>query len=332
MIRPHASRRVVAGRGGASVAEARRRVDMGDGSGRGGGDGVGRRTIDALLAERAPTLTRYAPTRWLLHRLLRPVLHYEEAVAAAGRIATMGGRRIMEHGVEHIGLEVRTLGVARIPRHGRLIVAPNHPTGLADGVAIFEALRPVRDDVKILANGDAIRLAPGLADVIIPVEWVKAKRSTTGSRRILKDVGEAFRAESAVVIFPSGRIAYMTPRGLKERPWLATVAAFSRKFGAPILPVHIRARNSALFYALSRLGPELRDITLFHELLNKGGRPFELTVGDLIQPADLPPDPAEAVRLLQHHVEHELPRASRLRPALQGRRQELAAARIVRPT
>jgi putative hemolysin len=284
----------------------------------------GKRIVDALIGERAPTLYRFAPTRWAMRHLLQPVLHYREAVETAERIAGLGGHEIMALGVSRLGLQVRTLGLYRLPSRGRVILAPNHPTGLADGVAVWEALRRVREDILILANRDAIRLAAGLADLMIPVEWVKCRRNPGDSRRILADVGNAFRAEEAIVIFPSGRIAHMTVRGLRERPWLSTVVTLARRFEAPILPVHIRARNSWLFYGLSQLSAELRDVTLFHELLNKGDRPFELTFGDLVDPQDLPPDPAEAVRLLQHYVEHDLPRASRLRPTL-PRRRKLAA-------
>jgi putative hemolysin len=222
--------------------------------------------------------------------------------------------------VSELEMGIGTLGLYRVPGQGRVVIAANHPTGLADGVAIYEALRRVRPDIWFLANSDAIRWAKGLGDIIIPVEWVKDKRSQSGSRRLLADVGKAFRNEQAVIIFPSGRISYMTWRGLRERPWLATAVTLARKFEAPILPVHIRARNSALFYTLSQISAELRDVTIFNELLNKRGRRFELTFGDLIEPADLPPDAGEAVSLLQHHVEHELPRASRLRPALPRQR------------
>jgi putative hemolysin len=281
-----------------------------DGSGT---DGAGRHIVDALIEERAPTLFGNPVTRWAMRRLMQPLLHYKEAVRAADMIAPLSGPEIMALAVREIGLEVGTLGLYRLPAHGRVVVAPNHPTGLADGVAVYEALRRVRGDLWFLANSDAIRWARGLADVIIPVEWVKSRRSAQGARRLLADVGEAFRNEAAVVIFPSGRISYMTWRGLRERPWLATAVTLARKFEAPILPLHIRARNSALFYALSQVSAELRDVTIFNELLNKRGRRFELTFGDLIDPADLPGDAGEAVALLQHHVEHELPRVRRTR-------------------
>ena len=132
------------------------------------------------------------------------------------------------------------------------------------------------------------------ATSFIPVEWVKSRRNAAGSRRVLTDIARALHSEAALVFFPSGRLACLRWHGLAERPWLPTVVTVARKFGAPILPLHIRARNSWLFYALSQLSHELRDVTLFHELLNKRGRRFELTVGLPIDAADLPDDPADA--------------------------------------
>lgn len=272
--------------------------------------------VDALIEERAPGLLGNPLTARLMRGLLYPWLGYHEARAAIDRIMALPGAAIMDLAAEELGIEIRSLGLTRLPATGRGVVIANHPTGLADGVAVWKALRRVRSDLFFLANRDALRMAPGLGDVIIPVEWVKAKRSPSASRRILADIGAAFQREAAIVIFPSGRISYMHWNGLRERPWQATAVTLARRFGAPILPLHIRARNSWAFYALSQISHELRDVTLFHELLNKRGRPFELTMGLPVDPDDLPDDPAEAVRVLQHHVEHEVPRASRLAPRI----------------
>jgi putative hemolysin len=284
----------------------------------------GRHIVDVLIEERAPGLFRRPATRWLMRHLLYPRLGYREAKAAIDRVQGMGGAEIMAFAGAELALEVRSLGLSRLPATGRVIIAPNHPTGLADGVAVWRALSPIREDLRILVNGDALRIAPRLAEVMIPVEWVRSRRSTAGSRRVLVEVAAAFRSEAAVVIFPSGRLAYLHWRGLKERPWLATVVTLARKFEASILPLHIRARNSWQFYALSQLSHELRDVTLFHELLNKRGRRFALTMGLPIVPDDLPKDPAEAVHVLQHHVEHELPRASRAHPRIEAGGRRLA--------
>ena len=283
--------------------------------------------VDRLIEERAPTLFASPLGRVAMRRALYPCLGYQDSIDAVDRVVDLPGAEVMAEGVRVLQVDLGTIGLHRFPTQGRVIVVPNHPTGLPDGVAVWEALRRVRDDLRILANGDAIRLAQGLADLIIPVEWVRARRNPGATRRVLADVAAAMREERSVVLFPAGRIAYMTWRGLRERPWMPTVVNLARKFDAPILPLHIRARNSWMFYFLSQLSTELRDVTLFHELLNKRGRRFELTFGDLIDAADLPDDPQEAVSLLQRHVEDELPRASRQRPRITGARK-LARTRL----
>ena len=62
----------------------------------------------------------------------------------------------------------------------------------------------------------------------------------------------------------------------------------ARKFNLPVVPLHITARNSALFYLFDRIHPTLRDITLFHEVLNKTHQPYRLTLGPAIDPETLP--------------------------------------------
>ena len=275
--------------------------------------------VDTLIAERAPDLLRRAGTRWLMRQLLFPWLGYNAAKAAIDRVRDLPGTEVMDLAAGEIAMRVRTLGTARLPRQGRVVIAANHPTGLADGVALWTGLRPIRPDLRILANGDALRIAPGLGDVFIPVAWVKSRRTAADSRRVLADIARALRDEAALVFFPSGRLAHLRWRGLTERPWQPTAVTIARKFDAPILPLHIRARNSWLFYALSQVSHELRDITLFRELLNKRDHRFELTIGPPIDPRDLPEEPLEAIRQLQHHVEIELPRACRSQPTIGGR-------------
>jgi putative hemolysin len=80
---------------------------------------------------------------------------------------------------------------------------------------------------------------------------------------------------------------------------MASGAMMARKFGVPVVPLHIRARNSALFYLFDRIHPTLRDITLFHEVLNKARQPYRITIGAPIDPAELPSGSAEAIEVLR---------------------------------
>jgi putative hemolysin len=110
---------------------------------------------------------------------------------------------------------------------------------------------------------------------------------------------QAFGAGRVGVLFPSGRLAKRRRLSLHERPWMASGAMMARKFNLPVVPLHIRARNSALFYLFDKLHPTLRDITLFHEVLNKTHQPYRITVGAPIEPEALPADSAAAIEILK---------------------------------
>ena len=242
--------------------------------------------VDTLIEERAGRLMRH-PALWrMLWATLRPLLGYRAAIEMADAIMAMTGEEVLRYLSTSLALDVRVHGLGNVPSSGRAIVAPNHPTGIADGVAVFDALKERRTDITFFANRDAIRVSPGMADTIIPVEWVEARRTRARNRETLRATIEAFRRERLVVIFPSGRLARPSLHGLRERPWQTTAVNLARKFGAPVIPMHILARNSLLFYGFWLLHEELRDITLFRELLNKEARVYDVSIGPAFDPTD----------------------------------------------
>ena len=82
---------------------------------------------------------------------------------------------------------------------------------------------------------------------------------------------------------------------------MASAAMIARKFGVPIIPMNILARNSALFYLLDAIHPTLRDVTLFNEVLNKRRQPYRITVGAPIDPTTLPKG-EDAINVLRDSV------------------------------
>ena len=259
--------------------------------------------VDTLIEERAGRLLEH-PWLWQSFRAVcNPLLQYHQAIALADEVAPMAGRQVFEHVSRRLALRTEVRGLEHLPKSGFFFVAANHPTGIADGVAVYDAMQPVRPDLCFMANRDAIRVAPGLADMIIPVDWRKAFRSTAKTRETLQGLAGAVKAGRPVVVFPSGRLAYLRWHGLAERPWLATTVTLARKYRAPILPLRIQGRNSALYYALAQISDELRDITIFNEFLNKRGYRYRMTFGAPVQPESLPEDPEAAITALQRQVE-----------------------------
>ena len=261
--------------------------------------------VDVLIEERCPKLR--ASWAW---PLIRPVLYemlgYRRARRMADEIIQMNGRESFDHLSQQLDFSLDVEGIDRLPRDGRLIIAANHPTGLADGVAVWDLLKQVRDDIVIFANADAVRVNPRFQDIIIPVEWVIEKRSPAKTRETLRRAAEAFAEEKCVVIFPSGRLARKEDGRLVEQDWFSTVVGLARKQKAPILPLNLDAWNSWLYYLFCDLNDELRDITLFYELLNKRGANVRMTFGQMIDPALLQGDPNALTEKLKQHVSYEL--------------------------
>ncbi|MBF33146.1 MAG: acyltransferase [Hyphomonadaceae bacterium] len=261
--------------------------------------------VDTLIAERCPSFVEHwswPVTRRVLYRLLG----YARARQMADKLMTLNGRDSFNYLARELDVRLSIRHIDRLPEKGRCVVAANHPTGLADGVAVWDALIQRRKDVVFFANADAIRVNPQFQDVIIPIEWVATKRSPAKTRETLKRAAEAFEAEKCVVIFPSGKLAKKIDGVLTEQDWFSTVVSLARKQGAPIVPLHVEAENSKLFYRLSRINGELRDITLFHELLNKRGAAFALTFGQPIPTYSLMGDAAEVTDALKRHVAYTL--------------------------
>ena len=117
----------------------------------------------------------------------------------------------------------------------------------------------------------------------------------------------AFHSLRRFAATPSGRIAYWKDGRLNERPWQSSAITLARKQDVPILPVNVQSRNSGLFYWFANWNTELRDMTVFHELLNKRGKTFRISIGPLIpQERFAEGDPAEVTERLQSHVVHRL--------------------------
>ena len=261
---------------------------------------------DVLIAERAPRLTGsvfWPALRPLFYRLLG----YRHARTMADAVGPLSGLEALGHMSNLLELEVSAFNLDRIPATGRCVVVCNHPTGIADGIAVHDAVSRRRPDAIFFANADALRVAPRLSETVIPVEWVVSKRTREKTRLTLLAAREAFEAERCVVLFPAGRISRIGADGALADPvWAATAASLARKYAAPVVPIHVAGPRSHLFHLFHRISDELRDITLFHELLNKQGKAFRLHVGRPVDPAGLPADAVEATLALKTFTERVL--------------------------
>lgn len=264
--------------------------------------------VDVLIEERAPKLSG-GPLWPLVRPPLYTVLNYKKAIQMADTIAPMSGHDALESVSKLLSVKLDISGIERMPRDGAFLLLSNHPTGITDGVAMYDAIKALRPDSLFYANSDAMRVCPRFDEVLIPVEWVQAKRTRERTRLTLKATDEALEKGRPIVIFPAGRLARLRDGTLLDPEWMPTAASLARKYELPIVPVHMSGPFAFWFHTFSKFSAELRDITLFHELLNKQGKTYKLTFGPLIPAAHAIGDSTSVIRKLKYYVERILPHA-----------------------
>ncbi|MBL8538345.1 MAG: 1-acyl-sn-glycerol-3-phosphate acyltransferase [Hyphomonadaceae bacterium] len=264
--------------------------------------------VDVLIEERAPRLSS-GPLWPIVRPPLFTLLNYNKAVRMADMIAPMGGREALESISQLLSVKIEVSGIERLPREGAFLILANHPTGITDGIALYDAVKTVRPDVKIYANSDAQRVCPRFDDILIPVEWVLAKRTRERTRVTLKMTDEAFAQQRPLMIFPAGRLGRVRDGLLTDPEWMPTAVSLARKYELPIVPCHLAGPYAFWFHTFSQFSQELRDITLFHELLNKQGKTYSLTFGPPISHEHAAGDANSISRRIKHYVERVLPHA-----------------------
>ena len=255
--------------------------------------------IDPLIAERAPWLFKPGLGATCARRALMSLLGYGETLSLAELYRDWPTDRIMHHIAGQLARDLTVSGLQNIPRHGPALIVANHPTGIADGIMLHHALWQMRPDMFIYANSDILRILPQFESLIAPVEWREEKRTRAKTRETMEYTKRAIDAGRLGVIFPSGRLAKRRGLSLHERPWMPSAAMIARKYDLPVIPVNIRARNSALFYSFDFLHASLRDITLFYETLNKAHQPYRITVGEPISPSALPARSEDGIEMMR---------------------------------
>lgn len=255
--------------------------------------------LDPLIAERAPWLFTDTRTAGVARAGLTRLLGYERTVALAAHFRERSTSEIMATMGALLARDVKVTGLDHIPRHGPALIVANHPTGIADGIILHHAIAPLRPDLFFYANADILRVLPQMQDLIAPVEWRRDRRTHAKTRETMAYTRDALGSGRIGVIFPSGRLAKRRGLRLFERPWMPSAAMIARRFDVPVIPLNIQARNSVLFYLFDLIHPTLRDITLFHETLNKDRQPYRIAVGEPISASALPVTSDDGIEVLR---------------------------------
>ncbi len=178
-----------------------------------------------------------------------------------------------------IKFEIPEEDLKRLPKDGAYITISNHPLGGIDGILLLKLMLEREPNFKIIANFLLHRIVP-MKKYIMPVNPFEnhkdAKSSVIGIKETLRHLSDG----KPLGIFPAGEVStYKDGKLVVDKPWEEGALKLIRKAKVPVVPIYFHAKNSKLFYWLSKIDDTLRTAKLPSELLTQKDRVIKVRIG-----------------------------------------------------
>lgn len=178
-----------------------------------------------------------------------------------------------------IKFEIPEEDLKRLPKDGAYITISNHPLGGIDGILLLKLMLEREPNFKIIANFLLHRIVP-MKKYIMPVNPFEnhkdAKSSVIGIKETLRHLSDG----KPLGIFPAGEVStYKDGKLVVDKPWEEGAIKLIRKAKVPVVPIYFHAKNSKLFYWLSKVDDTLRTAKLPSELLTQKDRVIKVRIG-----------------------------------------------------
>ncbi len=185
-----------------------------------------------------------------------------------------------------IKFEIPQEDFKRLPKDGAYITISNHPLGGIDGVLLLKLMLEKEPNFKIIANFLLHRIKP-LQKYIMPVnpfEHLKeAKSSVIGIKETLRHLSDG----KPLGMFPAGEVSsYRDGKLMVDKPWEEGAIKVIRKAQVPVIPIYFHAKNSWLFYFLSKISGTFRTAKLPSEVFSQKRRVIKVRIGRPISVAE----------------------------------------------
>tara|TARA_R110000787_G_scaffold91628_3_gene193018 strand:+ start:9018 stop:10835 length:1818 start_codon:yes stop_codon:yes gene_type:complete len=185
-----------------------------------------------------------------------------------------------------IEFEIPEEDLRRIPKEGPFITVSNHPLGGIDGILLLKLLIEHRPDYKIIANFLLHRIEP-LKPYVMPVNPFETHKDAKSSVAGIKSALQHLKNGNPLGIFPAGEVStYRDGKLMVDKPWEEGAVKLIKKAEVPVIPIYFHAKNSRLFYILSKISDTFRTAKLPSELLSQKNRVIKVRIGKPISVKD----------------------------------------------
>jgi putative hemolysin len=173
-----------------------------------------------------------------------------------------------------------TEDLAKIPKTGPFILVSNHPLGAIDGILMCKVLTEVRPDFKVMGNFLLEKIEP-MEPYVIPVNPFEGRKEIRNSSTGMRDTLKHLQNGGCVGIFPAGEVSNKNnPYGeILDKEWEKPALKLIKMAKVPVVPMYFHAKNSTLFYQVSKIHPSLQTLMLPAEMMNDREKPIRIRIG-----------------------------------------------------
>ena len=253
-------------------------------------------SIQREIQAKYPTLDKKA-----FIDFLKKIIHEDKINAFLEENSHLTGFEFVDAILEHFNFDVviSQNQIQNIPTSGSVVIIANHPLGALDGLMLLKTIGNIRKDVKIVAN-DFLTQFKQLDSLLLKVN----NFNSTQTKDDIKAIHDELKSGHAVIIFPCGEVSRAGLKGIEDTKWYKGFLTFAINSKSPILPIHIKAKNSWLFYTISAINKKISTLLLSNEMFNKQNKKAVITIGELVPYENIPQNikKKELVNLFKKHL------------------------------
>ena len=241
--------------------------------------------IRKVIGEKNPKLLKQLPGFVLNY--LEKVIHQNEVNDFMLANKDADGFDFSENVLKYFSIEVDAIGVDHVPKSGGVILACNHPIGGMDAMALIQAIKAHRTDIKFVVN-DILLALKNLSDLFVGVN-----KHGKNSIQSLNEMNKVFSSGGATFVFPAGLVSRKSKGIVEDLEWKKTFITRAKKFNLPIVPVLVDGSLSNFFYRLSNIRQmagikaNLEMLYLVDEQFKQRDKKVNIYFGEAIKPAAL---------------------------------------------
>ena len=197
------------------------------------------------------------------------------------------GESFFAAAVRRLALDVQfdAARLARMPKHGPVVVVANHPYGVLDGIVISWMVQQIRSDFLVLTNAVLLR-APELREYVLAVDFAGTPEAMATNIQSRSGARDHLAKGGVVIVFPAGGVSTapdrLGRRPAVDSPWQPFTAQLIQRSKATVMPFCFSGQNSRLFQIASHLSLTLRLSLIFREVRNRIGTSLPVAIGDPI--------------------------------------------------